>query len=245
MSNAVVLLCAGSSLRMRGEVEDKALLPLLGKPLVLYSLEAFSASECVEFLILVTRNAKQLLQIQSIINDPKLGFNFEIIGVSGGKRRQDSVVNALRAVPEGTGQVFIHDCARPLIRAETIRQLCEIAIRDKAVCLAHRIVDTVKEVEGEPGNTRLLALKDLDRSRLWGMETPQVFETSLIREAYRRTRDEEWEITDDASAAIRAGHRVTLLETPYPNPKLTVPEDIAYFEHLLSNKRKANRKSQT
>ncbi len=234
MGKAAILLCAGSSLRMRGAVEDKALFPLMGKPVLLYSFNAFAASKTVEQVIFVTRNTKQLDPIKDVLNDISSSFGLETVFVSGGNRRQDSVENGLRTLPENINHVFIHDCARPLIRPETLLQLSEIVVRDKAVCLAHRIVDTIKEIEGDPAKTRLVTLKDRDRSRLWGMETPQVFERSLICDAYRQVQKEELEITDDASAAIRAGHRVSLLETPYPNPKLTIPGDISYFEHLLA-----------
>ena len=235
MGDAAILLCAGSGLRMRGEVVDKALAPLRGKPAMLYSLEAFAKTENIKLAAIVTRNLKQRKKIADFMGEIRAKTEVDIIWVDGGKRRQDSVENALREIPAPIRNVFIHDCARPLIQSQTIRQLTKIVNRDKGVCLAHRIVDTIKEAEGESTDLRLLNLKDRDRSRLWGMETPQVFDRDLICVAYEQAQREGWEITDDASAVLRSGHRVSLLETPYPNPKLTVPEDIAIIEHLLAN----------
>lgn len=235
MENAAVLLCAGSSMRMKGHVEDKALVPLLGKPAMLYSLESFIASGTVNMAAIVTRNSEQRKNIEMMMGTLRNRQTMLVKWVEGGIRRQDSVANALEAIPENMQSIFIHDCARPLIRFSTIRNLSEIAAKDKAVCLAHRMVDTIKEVENETENLRLLNLKDCDRTRLWAMETPQVFERTLICDAYRRAQKEGWNITDDTSAVLHSGHRVTLLETPYPNPKLTVPEDIAIIEHFLAN----------
>ena len=234
MGDAAILLCAGSGLRMRGEVVDKSLAPLRGKPAMLYSLEAFAKTENIKLAAIVTRDSEQRKKITDFIVQIQAKAEVDIIWVDGGKRRQDSVENALRKIPARIRNVFIHDCARPLIQSQTIRELTKIVNRDKGVCLAHRIVDTIKEVDGKSTDLRLLNLKDRDRSRLWGMETPQVFGRDLICAAYEQSQREGWEITDDASAFIRSGHRVSLLETPYPNPKLTVPEDIAIIEHLLA-----------
>ncbi len=251
MGNAAVLLCAGSGLRMKGQVEDKALVPLLKRPALHYSLEAFIDSDAVDLAVIVTRDSMQRKMIESVVKKtlrrqririPKEhrltdvpGVKFPVQWVEGGRRRQDSVANALEAIPENIQNVFIHDCARPVIRFTTIRELSKIAERDKAVCPAHRLVDTIKEAESSSDSLRLLKLTDCDRNRLWAMETPQVFERGLICAAYRRAQKEGWDITDDASAVLRFGHRVSLLETPYPNPKLTIPEDIAIIEHLLAN----------
>ncbi len=233
MGDVAVLLCAGSGLRMKGEVEDKALVPLRGKPAMLYSLEVFAEIESIKMAVIVTRDLIQRKKIAIAVENTSARDRVEIIWVDGGRRRQDSVRNALREIPSGIRNVFIHDCARPMIQSQSIRELTVIVNKDKGVCLAHRLVDTIKEVESKSANLRLLNLKDRDRSRLWGMETPQVFDHSMIFAAYEQAESEGWEITDDTSAFIRSGHRVTILETPYPNPKLTVPNDIDYVEFLL------------
>ena len=141
--------------------------------------------------------------------------------VRGGKERQDSVSAALAALPGDIGHVFIHDCARPLIRPEQLVALHKIVRRSRAVVLAHRVTDTIKEKR--PGGR----LRTVDRSRLWAMETPQVFSRDLIERAYAQVSSRRIKVTDDAAAVEALGHPVELLENPHPNPKLTSPQDLA------------------
>jgi len=101
--------------------------------------------------------------------------------------------------------------------------------REQAVVLAHRVTDTIKE---HSGNGRL---KTLNRSKLWAMETPQVFSKALIDRAYQRVAARRLRITDDAAAVELLGYPVALLENVYPNPKLTHPKDLAHLEFLLAH----------
>ena len=146
----------------------------------------------------------------------------------GGRERQDSVCAALDALPGDIDHVFIHDCARPLIRAEQLVALHKVVRRDHAVVLAHRVTDTIKE------RRTAGRLRTIDRSRLWAMETPQVFSKALIGRAYARVRARALTVTDDAAAVEQLGRPVALLENPHPNPKLTTPQDLAYLEFLLA-----------
>ena len=148
--------------------------------------------------------------------------------MKGGRERQDSVAAALAVLPEDISHVFIHDCARPMIRKEQLVALHKIVRRRKAVVLAHRVTDTVKEkrVGGH--------LRTVDRSRLWAMETPQVFSRDLIERAYARVAARRQRVTDDAAAVEGLGHRIAVLENPHANPKLTTPRDLAYLEFLLA-----------
>jgi len=148
--------------------------------------------------------------------------------VRGGHDRQDSVAAALAELPDDVKYVFIHDCARPLVRPDQLVALHKIVRDEDAVVLAHRVTDTIKEHHGQG------RLHTLDRSRLWAMETPQVFSRKLICRAYARVKEKEISITDDAAAVELLKHPVALLENPYPNPKLTAPSDLSYLEHLLA-----------
>jgi 2-C-methyl-D-erythritol 4-phosphate cytidylyltransferase len=138
------------------------------------------------------------------------------------------VLHALAALPADIEHLFIHDCARPLIRPEQLVALHKIVRREAAVVLAHRVSDTIKE-HSETGR-----LRTLPRSRLWAMETPQVFSRDLISRAYARVAARNRHITDDAQAVELLGHPVALLENPHSNPKLTTPADLAYLEFLLT-----------
>jgi 2-C-methyl-D-erythritol 4-phosphate cytidylyltransferase len=148
--------------------------------------------------------------------------------VRGGRERQDSVAAALAALPGDIDYVFIHDCARPLILPEQLVALNKIVRREDAVVLAHRVTDTLKEHRGSG------RLRTVDRSRLWAMETPQVFSKDLITRAYARVARLGVKVTDDAAAVELLGHPVALLENEHPNQKLTSPGDLACLEFLLA-----------
>ncbi|HWA25381.1 MAG TPA: 2-C-methyl-D-erythritol 4-phosphate cytidylyltransferase [Lacunisphaera sp.] len=218
---AAILLAAGSSRRMAGLIPDKIFASLAGKPVFAHSAATFVRSGVVDFFVVTYRDQQQLVELSAYAPTPA-------IFVPGGAERQDSVAAALAELPEDISHVFIHDCARPLVRPDQLAALYKIVRREKAVVLAHRVTDTIKEHRGEG------RLRNLDRQRLWAMETPQVFERNLICRAYAKVAARKLDITDDASAVELLNHPVALLENPYPNPKLTTPTDLPWLEFLLS-----------
>lgn len=217
---AAILLAAGSGSRMNGAVPDKVLAPLAGRPVFAHSAAAFMQSAIADLYVVVYRDQRQMMELSAYAPTPS-------VLVHGGRERQDSVMQALAALPADIEYVFIHDCARPLIRAEQLVALHKIVRREQAVVLAHRVTDTIKE---HSANARL---RTLDRSRLWAMETPQVFARDLIARAYGHIAAKKIAVTDDAQAVERLGHPIALLENTFPNPKLTHPADLAYLEFLL------------
>ena len=218
---AAILLASGRSRRMNGVVPDKILAPLGGKPVFAHSASAFYRSGVVDFFVVTYRDQHQMVELSAYAPTPTLF-------VPGGAERQDSVAAALAELPENVEYVFIHDCARPLVRAEQLVALHKIVRREDAVVLAHRVADTIKEHRGEG------RLKHLDRERLWAMETPQVFARTLIVRAYAKALAAGRRLTDDAAAVELLHQPVALLENPHPNPKLTTPTDLAYMEFLLT-----------
>ncbi|HEY0945147.1 MAG TPA: 2-C-methyl-D-erythritol 4-phosphate cytidylyltransferase [Opitutaceae bacterium] len=217
---AAILLAAGQSTRMQGAVADKVLTLLGGRPVFSYSAAAFAESGVADYYVVVYRDQRQMLELSAYAPTPATF-------VAGGKERQDSVARALAALPPDIAQVFIHDCARPFVRPEQLVGLHKIVRREHAVVLAHRVIDTIKE-HRDTGH-----LRTLDRARLWAMETPQVFARELIVTAYARVQSRGVRITDDAAAVELLNHPVALLENTHPNPKLTTPADLPYFEFLL------------
>ena len=218
---AAILLAAGNSRRMGNIVADKILAPLGGKPVFAHSAATFFRSGVVDFFVVTYRDQRQLVELSAYAPTPS-------VFVRGGTERQDSVAAALAELPDDISHVFIHDCARPLVREEQLIALYKIVRREGAVVLAHRVTDTIKEHRGEG------RLRTLDRSRLWAMETPQVFSRALICRAYARVAARKLTITDDAAAVEVLGHSIALLENHLPNPKLTTPADLPHLEFLLS-----------
>jgi 2-C-methyl-D-erythritol 4-phosphate cytidylyltransferase len=217
---AAILLAAGSGRRMAGTVADKVLAPLAGRPVFAHSAAAFITSGIADYYVVVYRDQRQMMALSAYAPTPS-------VLVRGGRERQDSVMHALAALPGDIAHVFIHDCARPLIRPEQLVALHKIVRRERAVVLAHRVTDTIKEHRGEG------RLRTLERSHLWAMETPQVFARELIDRAYARVAAKQIRVTDDAAAVEQLGQPIALLENPHPNPKLTTPADLAYLEFLL------------
>jgi 2-C-methyl-D-erythritol 4-phosphate cytidylyltransferase len=149
--------------------------------------------------------------------------------VEGGAERSHSVRNALAA---STGDpVLVHDAARPLVSVELIEQcLAAIAGADAAIAAAP-VVDTTKEADA--GGT---VVRTLDRSRLWAVQTPQVFRRAALEAALARPDAELAAATDDASLVEAAGGRVVVVEAPRENLKVTTPLDLRLAELLLSSR---------
>jgi 2-C-methyl-D-erythritol 4-phosphate cytidylyltransferase len=206
---------------MAGSVPDKVLAPLAGRPVFAHSAAAFAASGVADFYVVVYRDRSQMTALSAFAPTPSLL-------VKGGRERQDSVAAALAALPGDIDYVFIHDCARPLILPSQLVALHKIVRRKQAVVLAHRVTDTIKEQKAKG------RLRTVDRSRLWAMETPQVFAKALIERAYARVAAKGLIVTDDAAAVELLGRPVALLENIHPNLKLTSPKDLAHLEFLLA-----------
>ncbi|MSU23336.1 MAG: 2-C-methyl-D-erythritol 4-phosphate cytidylyltransferase [Opitutus sp.] len=218
---AAILLAAGTGSRMNGTVPDKVLAPLAGRPVFAHSAAAFITSGIADYYVVVYRDQRQMMELSAYAPTPS-------VLVRGGRDRQDSVRHALAALPADIALVFIHDCARPLVRPEQLVALHKIVRREQAVVLAHRVTDTIKEHRADA------RLRTLPRAHLWAMETPQVFSRELIDRAYAFVARKKLRITDDAQAVEQLGHPIALLENTQPNPKLTTPADLAWLEFLLA-----------
>jgi len=231
MISTVILLAAGTGKRMQGSVADKALTPLGELTAIGHCVRAFLAAGFIEPMIIVFREDQQKTAlktaVESIHPHPE-----KIIWVPGGSERQESVWNALQATPADSEYAYIHDVARPCIHPSAIAALQLAVERDGAAVLAHRVTDTIKRIP-DADQLRSTELEDLDRRRLWAMETPQAFDTQKIRTAYQHIRDHGLKVTDDTAAAASIGLKTTLVPSRHPNPKLTTEDDIEYLTHIL------------
>jgi 2-C-methyl-D-erythritol 4-phosphate cytidylyltransferase len=148
--------------------------------------------------------------------------------VSGGETRQDSVFNALGALPEGAARVLIHDAARPCVSPALVRRVAEALDSHDAVVPAVPVVDTlVREMDG-----RVQAI--LDRTHVSGVQTPQGFATALIVEAHRRARERGYRSSDDGSLVVAMGEPLATVPGDRNNIKVTFPEDVAVAEIILT-----------
>ena len=149
--------------------------------------------------------------------------------VEGGPVRSDSVRRALAAAPEATIAV-VHDAARPFVTAELVERCIDrLGAYDGAIAAA-RVTDTVKEADSEGRVTRTL-----ERSSLWAIQTPQVFDAAVLRRALDVSLDELGAATDDAALVEAAGGSVVVVEAPPENVKITRAIDLELAAARLSS----------
>lgn len=233
-----MVLAAGSGKRMRSGMA-KQFMTLGGRPLLWYSLQAVERSAIIHDCVLVT-GEKDIPYVRAEILE-RYGFRKAAAVIAGGGERYESVYNALRAIAEGClpdpnrdGYVFIHDGARPFLSENILESAYRNVVRYRACVAAVPVKDTVK-IADKAG----FVVQTPDRSRLWAVQTPQVFETALITEAYRKLflrleMGEAVSVTDDAMVLeTMSGIPVKLVEASYKNIKITTPEDLRMAESLL------------
>jgi len=212
-----VVVAAGKSERM-GAGTDKAFLNLGPKPVVAWSLLAFERCTDVDQIVLVVRK-DQLIAAKALVR--MFGISKMRSIVPGGKERQDSVMAGMKEMDSDTRIVVVHDGARPCVTPETISEVVKLARRSGAGVVGRRIFDTVKYVEKGTTVTRTE-----DRTKLWAVQTPQAFQTSILRRAYADLAQKGGTFTDDAAAVEAIGEVVKIYENNQPNLKITTVDDL-------------------
>ena len=203
---------------------DKIVAPLLGRPLLEYSLERLAESASIDSIVVVAgeSNANSVRDIAMRAPTNKISAI-----CTGGTRRQDSVRAGLDHVNYAT-HFLVHDGARPLIDAPIVSRTVEAASTHPAAIAAVPVKDTIKMADDD-----MTVLKTVPRDRLWAVQTPQIFEADLLRAAHRSIHTD---VTDDASMLEMLGHQVKLFIGSYENLKVTTPEDIVIAEAILRSR---------
>ncbi len=226
---SVIIAAAGSGSRMQLR-ENKVLLSLCGKPVLIYNLELFSSQAWVDQVVVVARE-EDVETISELVSAGNLTKVSDVI--VGGADRQESVYLGLQALSDKTEWVFIHDGARPLVDEDTLMKAYWGVLEHHAIGVGVPVKDTIKVVNGD------LEIRNTpDRSSLWQIQTPQAFSYAVITEAYDRARHEDFSATDDCGLVERLGKPVTLIRGTYSNIKITTREDLAIAEAILMSKRK-------
>ena len=219
---SAVVVAAGRSQRMGF---DKLLTPLGGRPLLLHTLERLQQTQLPSEIVLVIRPGSKV-EMEAVIAPLREKGNIRL--VDGGAQRQDSVQAGLKAVSDSSDFVMVHDAARPFITKELIDVVLAAAkLSDAAVCGAP-CSDSLKEV-AEDG----LVVQTVDRSKLWTVQTPQIFRTQLLRDAYAAALATGESFTDDTAVVERMGHPVRIVLYNGINLKVTTPADWSLAEALL------------
>lgn len=219
---SAVIVAAGSARRMEGI--DKVLAPLGELPVLVHTLYAFQDCEQVNEIIVVTRE-DLLVEVGRLCREYALDKVTKVI--KGGEERIHSVMAGLREVNPDAELIAIHDGARPLVTQEILLDTISAASQMHAAAPALPVTDTIKR--GQDGRTR----ETVDRSDLWAMQTPQIFDAGLIRAALEKALTDGENLTDDCAAVERLGMPVTLTKGSKENLKITTPFDLVLGEAIL------------
>lgn len=223
-----IVTAAGEGRRMGGST-PKAELELCGRPLFVYSMEAFERAPSVSGVVL-TLPAERLSE-WPVERLKGMGLEKAHAVVAGGSSRQESVERALREVEDrGAVVVVIHDGARPLVTEDMIEAVADLREGADGAIVAVPVTDTIKEVRsGEIVTT-------LPRDGLVAVQTPQAFRLGTLVLAHSRAREDEFVGTDDASLVERIGGRLTVHPGSHENIKVTYPSDLVLAEAILAGR---------
>ena len=219
-----VIVAAGSSRRMLGR--DKLWTPLMGRITLARTVDVFQASSLIDNIVIVT-SAESLEDTLHLSQQED--WHKVVAVVPGGRRRQDSVAVGLDALGNATSPcqwVMVHDAARPFVTSTMLQEGLLSAQVHQAAVAAVPVKDTIKQVKDNIISTTL------DRSRLWMIQTPQIFSFPLIHHAHHEAVAQE-DFTDDAALIERLGYPVAIFQGSYANIKITTQEDLVIAEALL------------
>ncbi|HEV7562258.1 MAG TPA: 2-C-methyl-D-erythritol 4-phosphate cytidylyltransferase [Solirubrobacterales bacterium] len=254
MAVTAVIAAAGSGERL-GADGPKAFVPLAGRSMIEWSIDAFRACDPVAAIVVaVPPEMVEDGNFKAGEGEPGLESREQAVGpaievLAGGATRAESVANAIAAVD--TELVAIHDAARPLLTPELVIELVAVLESDPQAAgaiAAAPITDTVKRAVQAPGRSSpafpsietgkvgLAIETTLDRSTLWGAQTPQIFRTELLREAIAVAPGHLDPATDEAMLIEGRGGTVLIHPSGPGNLKVTTPLDLKVAELLLAER---------
>jgi 2-C-methyl-D-erythritol 4-phosphate cytidylyltransferase len=221
-----VIVAAGRGSRFG---RPKQLIELAGKPMLAWSIEVFASMPEISDIVIVTER-----EFIEDVQDVALALvrSASLVVVAGGADRQASAANGIAALPAHCAGIFVHDGARPFVRATDVRAGMRAVRPGVAALLAAPVVDTIKIVDD-----RLKVTRTLDRATLWSAQTPQFATARDMRDAHANAVRHDWpRATDDAALLERNGNDVIVVEAPVANIKVTHPGDILRAESIANER---------
>jgi len=223
------LIPAAGRGRRLGKGKFKALVPICGVPMVAFPIRSLFLSPFVEGVTVAGPPEEGALEeIREISR--KVAPDLRVEVVPGGETRQESVRRALEAVPLEASLVAIHDAARPFLHPSVFERCVKVAREKGAAAVALSCPDTVRIKKGGQG----AGTEVFPRERVFLVQTPQVFQARLIREAHELARSEGFEGTDDAMLVERLGVEVSLVPGSPLLFKITTEEDLSLAEAVAA-----------
>lgn len=234
---AAILPAAGLGTRMGAGV-PKQFLELDGLPLVIFTLKRLAACDAITDFFVSTR-ADDVVLLQD--KAAKCGLGRPVKVIHGGDTRQQSVENALSQVDPTTEVVLVHDAVRPFVTKEQVERVIAEARRRGAAILGIPAIDTVKEVKRAslPEDVALITAT-IPRERIVLAQTPQAFSYTLLRDAFRKAKEDGVTGSDEAQVVERLGQDVYAVLGSQRNLKITRPEDMELARFYLEQERQKN-----
>ena len=225
MKKNAVIVAGGSGTRMGGGI-PKQFRSLCGHPVLWWSMKAFHDEDPGVNLILVLPEEFVSLWKDFFSKLPQ-EESFPHIIVTGGKSRSESVRNGLSAIEDDDSLVAVHDGARPLVSKETIASGWAVALENGAAIPVIPVTDSLRIISDD------VLSKSVNREDYRVVQTPQVFKTSLLKEAYKKAGSGSF--SDDATVVENMGHNISLFPGQPDNIKITNPKDLAVATVLMGN----------
>ncbi len=220
----VIIVAGGKGLRMGNDI-PKQFLPIVGKPILMHTIERFHEYDENLKVILVLPESQQAYW-KELCETYHFGISHTV--VNGGDTRFQSSKNGLAAIPDGEdGVVGIHDGVRPFVSKEVIAECYETAREEYAAIPVYAVTDTLRYIDKRGGGKNVLR----DDYRI--VQTPQTFDISLAKQAFNQGYKEQF--TDDASVVESLGCQVAMVEGNRENIKITTPFDLKVAEAILTH----------
>jgi len=223
MGCGIVIAAAGKGKRM-GAGKNKQFILLNNKPILIHTLEKFSQKSWVDQIV-IAAHPDERTQVEHLLQEYDIQ---DTLVVPGGNERQESIEKGLTFLQ--SEYVMVHDGARPFIQSPDLERLYEKVQQVDAVVFGVPVKDTIKVID-QFNRIRYTP----DRKSLWAVQTPQAFRLSVLKEAYRKAKEENYLGTDDASLVERIGRKVEVIEGNYHNIKITTPEDLVLAQAILNH----------
>jgi 2-C-methyl-D-erythritol 4-phosphate cytidylyltransferase len=218
-----IIVAAGASRRLGF---DKLTATIAGRPMVLHTVNAFQNSDSVNQILVVTREDR-IAEFEALLRPANKVFRI----IAGGEHRHNSVEAGLRNIDGQAQYVAVHDAARPMITSAQIEAVYQQAKIHGAASLAEPVRDTLKRASDD-----LTVCESIDRNQVYAMQTPQIFERTLLEQAYAAVSRNGWLVTDEVSAVELLGRKVVLVPNTDVNFKITYEADLQLAEAVLERR---------
>lgn len=230
--NIAIIVSAGRSKRFKGKT-PKLLMPVLGKPLIYYTIASFYDHPQIDQIIIVV-NKKIKFPVEKIIKAYFKGRKKKISVVLGGDSRPESVLNGITYIkryikPRKKDLVLINNGANPLVSYDEIKKCIKEAGKKSACIVSHNLKDTLKEIKKKK------IIKTHKRENFVKAQTPQCFKFDILKKSLSKAGSDYLDLNDEASLVESAGYTVTHIPASENNFKVTTYKDYEHVKHILGD----------